>query len=645
MQNSLRLTCVILLTLAGAPSSLADDLDGRKSQAEPAIELEEVVVTADRREAPLKDTAEVIRVVTEEEIRRMNPTSTGEILETVAGLTTESGTGSGYPKRSIVSINGLPAQYVLVLVNGQKLLTDHIHTGQNVDLIPPEAIARIEIIKTAASAQYGSDAIGGVVNIITKKTVRDAEGKAYGAYGSQRSLNTGMGVVAPVGERVNVSMFADWDRTDGPAILAPAHRLDKLGYSRISVVNSADIRIASNLRADLYFNYFQNSMQWADDEVYSRLVMPKADLHLDLGAHWRVTGTMEYTSWDSEQGSELNELLYPRLFATWTAWEGRNRLTFGGDYRYNWFQRTGLDSTMTQWGYGLFAHDALKLSDSWSASASVRLDHFEDLAPVFSPKAALLYRPLDELGIRLAVSRGFHAPTVQERYEQAYGHGGTALRFGNPDLEPETSTALSLSVEGRPTRSLQLEASGYCHLIDNFIVPRYAGPWDEDPTKNMWVRTNILRAWVYGGELSGKWSPLTWLRLQSGYSYGTNWDEAEDEQLQFDPGHTVFGRVDLRFRFATHARVNLFARVLLRSGRSAWNWKPAAEAAPDDESGYITELADYTLLDAGAELSYRQYTAFFSATNLLSEDIERLDDALTKLDGEPLFRAGLRFEW
>jgi outer membrane receptor for ferrienterochelin and colicins len=643
MQNKYQLLCIVLLLCSNATPSWAEtpaNLD-RKD----AIELEGVVVTADRREATLKDTPEIIRVVTAEEIRQLNATSTGEILESVAGLTTESGTGSGYAKRSVVSINGLPPQYVLVLVNGQRLLTDHIHSGQNVDLIPPESITRIEIIKTAASAQYGSDAIGGVVNIITRKKVRGAEGKAYGSYGSKRSLNSGMGVVAPVGEGGQFSMFADWDRTDGPDILAPKHRKDKLGYSRISVLNNLDIKLAPYLGANIYFNYFQNSMEWAEDSVYSRLIMPKADFHLNLGKQWRITSTVEYTSWDSEQGSELNELLHPKLFATWTAFEGRNQLTFGGDYRHNWFRRTGLENTMTQWGYGVFAHDALRLNGAWSLSTSIRLDHFEELSPVFSPKAAILYRPIEEIGIRLAASRGFHAPTVQERYEKAYGHGGTALRFGNPDLEPETSSAFSLSVEGAPTKRLKLIANTYCHLVDNFIVPKYEGQWAEDPTKDMWVRTNILRAWLYGGELSGKWSPLPWLRLHSGYSYGTNWDEANDQQLKFHPGHSLFGKLDLRLRFATHYQVNLFVKALFRAGRSAWNWKPAEGAAPNNEEGNITELADYTLLDAGAEFAYKEYTAFINASNLLSEDIERLDDLLTKLDGTPLIRAGFRFEW
>jgi outer membrane receptor protein involved in Fe transport len=638
---------VMLVGFAVAGTGLsAEPREGPSLTALDATELEPVVVTADRRETPLKDTPEIIVVVTEKEIRRMNPSSTGEILDMVAGLNVETGTGSGYPKRSVVSINGLPAQYTLVLVNGQRLLTEHIHTGQNVDMIPPESIERIELIKTAASAQYGSDAIGGVVNIITKKSASRTSSKVYGTYGSNRSVNTGVGLSAQVAKGVQVSMFADWDRTDGVDILAPKHRLNNMGYERVSVLNNIQIQPNRFLTIDTCFNYFQNKMDWSSGPIYSRLIMPKTDLHVDFNKQWRLTGSLEYTSWRSDLSSERNELLHPHLYTTWKAWKNRNELTFGGDYRFNWFRRTGLDRTRTQGAYGFFAHDRLKVNTQWSVSASARLDQVEGIDPVFSPKVAVLYRPIEELGIRAAVGRGYHAPTLQELYEQAYGHGGTALRFGNPDLKPETSTAFSLSLETVPVKSLQLFVNGYFHLVDNFIAPAYEGPWEEDPTKDKWIRTNIVQAWLYGAEATAIWSPLVWLRLRAGYSYSGNRDKAEEKQLQFHPGQSVFGQLDLRFVFATHYALHLFAKTSYRAGRTAWSWKPAADAPRDSEEGFITNLEDYVLLDAGLEFTFKhRYTFYFNATNILAEDIEHLDDALTKLDGEPLFRGGLRFKF
>lgn len=633
---------------AWAQESGGNRMDPGASEGESAAcDLDPVVVTADRGPAPLKDTPELIQVVTARDIERLHASTTGEVLEALAGVNVESGTGSGFPKRSVVSLNGFPANYVLVLVNGQKLLTEHIHTGQNVDIIPPESIVRIEIIKTAASAQYGSDAVGGVVNIITRREVKKSEGLLYGAWGRFASVNAGLGVSSRVGEDGAISMFADFDRSDGPPVLAPKHRLDNMGYDKVSLLANMNYTPCRWLSADLYANWFENRMDWKVDDKYqemnSRLLMPKADIHLNLSKEWRVTSTLEYSWWEAEVSSEQNKLLQPKVVATWDDSSGRNRLVFGGEYLHNWFGRTGLDEVKTQHAVGFFVHDRFKLSRKWSFSASLRLDAVENIEPVLSPKGAILFRPIEQLGIRVSAGRGFHAPTLQELYEQAYGHGGTAYRFGSDQLEPETGTATSLSIEWEPVKELKLLANGYFHMVDNFITPEYEGPWEEDPTKDKWVRQNILEAWLYGGEGSFKWHPTTWLWLGGAYGYATNRDKSDDKQLRFHPGHSVSGDASVRFTPATNWALSLFGKVLYRAGRSAWNWKPAGDAPQDNEDGLVTSLEDFVMVDAGAKATYKKrYMVHVKVSNLLGEDVQRLDDVLTTIDGMPVYQVGFK---
>lgn len=646
MRKGLLVVTLLTGVLMLPPLAAADSPSTSEQNA--TVELDEVVVTADRSPVSRKDSPELIVVVTSDDIEAMHASSTGEVLEQVAGVTLESGTGIGFPKRSVASVNGLPAQYVLVLVNGQVLLSEHVHTGQNLDLIPPESIERIEIIKTTASAQYGSDAIGGVINIITRRDFVVPTSKVYFSYGQYASMNTGASLSAPVARGVKVTMFADLDRSDGVPILAPAHRIGKMGYSKFSTLNNLEFLLAHGVTADLYFNYIETRMDWADGEGHSRLLMPKADLKVKFAPNWSGTASLEYTSWDSDLASESNRLLYPKAFASWDSLGGRNQLMVGGDYRHQWFQRDGLDRVRDQGAFGLFAHDRFALSEHWSLSASVRMDKPEGLGAVLSPKIAVLYRPVKSLGIRASVGRGYHAPTVQELYEQAYGHGGTALRFGNEDLRPETSTAVSLGLEFLPCSALELFVDGYFYKVDNFITLKYIGPYDPDPTddepatQDQWIRSNMLEAYLYGGETSFKWRIASWVRLAGGYSYGESRESTQDKQMSFHPGHTLFGRLDLQFPLGDRFHFRAFTKASVRLGRSAWNWKPAEGADQDDESGYITNLADYQLLDAGVELVYRKTTKLYlTATNLLGQDIEKLDDALMRLDGEPVFRAGL----
>ena len=172
-------------------------------------DLEEVVVISSRNRKLLEKTPEVMQVITSKDIEQLNVNSTGEILEYLTGVSIESGTGSGYPKRSIVSLDGFPANYTLVMVDGIRLLTEHIHTGQNIDIIPPENIERIEIIKGAASAQYGSDAMGGIVNIITKKASDHTESNISLSGGSYETFNTAIAVRTPVNDKVSISTLSN----------------------------------------------------------------------------------------------------------------------------------------------------------------------------------------------------------------------------------------------------------------------------------------------------------------------------------------------------------------------------------------------------------------------------------------------------
>lgn len=617
-----------------------------EEQETAAYRLEPTIVTPDREEIPLRNSPERATVITAEEIRRIQPTSTAEVLERVAGITVESGTGSGLLKRGVLSMNGMPANYVLVLVNGKRLLGEHIHTGQNIEAIPPEAIERIEIINTGASAQYGSDAIGGVVNIITKKNAATPTGKLYGTYGAYDHMNAGGALAAPLGDKAQFSLFADVERSDGIPLTAPKNRIGNTSYAKISLINSAVFTPAPWVTATLYGNYFDNRMDFGDDRVYSRLIMPGGDVVFKLSKEWSLTASVEYADWVAENAGEKNRLVQPQLYASWKGFDDRNLLSFGTDLRDHWFDRTALGGLKDQWLWGLFIHDRFTLSDQWVFSASLRLDLPDSLTVVVSPKAAVLYRPVPELDLRLSVGRGFHTPSLQELYEKGYGHGGTAYRFGNEELKPEYSTAFSLSADYRPLRSLELRVNGYLQIVENFITPQYEGPWSENPAVDVWRRQNLLKALVYGVESSVHWDILRWLSFDVGYGYAGNSDSDKEHDLRFSPGHSVTAALHAEYDFLPWLSAGGFFSFVGRFDRAAWNWKPATGAPRDDPNGYITELKDYQMLKLGVRVTFdKSYELSLSMANLLSQDIEHLDDALTVIEGEPLLYGNLKISY
>lgn len=276
---------------------------------------------------------------------------------------------------------------------------------------------------------------------------------------------------------------------------------------------------------------------------------------------------------------------------------------------------------------------------------ALRVDAVNDAHPVLTPKLAILYAPRWPLQVRASVARGFHAPTPQELHEQGYGHGGRAYRFGNPDLEPERSTTTMLSLELLPGRPFELSLRGHYSRLRDMIVPVYEGPWDEDPTKDVWRRTNIAKSTVYGAEARARYRILPGLRLEGGYTWS---DERDDSgrQLPYHPGSAAFFEASVSRRLGPRWQVDARVALFAAFDRSAWSWKPAAGAAADDAAGGTTSLQDQQRLQAALTAAYRDtYFAYVNAHNLLGQDLEYLDDAYTVLEGEPTFSGGLRCAW
>ena len=134
-------------------------------QAQETVELDEVKVTAGRVEQELMDVNMSDSVITQEEIRRSSARNVGELLEDIPGVRINNDGGQGMKR---IKIRGEDAFRTLVMIDGQKV-SEHKSMSGSPMLIDPSMIERIEVIKGPASVLYGSDAIGGAINIITKK--------------------------------------------------------------------------------------------------------------------------------------------------------------------------------------------------------------------------------------------------------------------------------------------------------------------------------------------------------------------------------------------------------------------------------------------------------------------------------------------
>jgi outer membrane receptor for ferrienterochelin and colicins len=607
--------------------------------------LPEVVVTATRRETLLSETPDVVQVITRREIEEVNARSTGELLEYVTGTTIETGTGSGFPQRSIIGLNGLPANYTLVLVDGVRLLSEHIHTGRNIELVPPESIERIEIIRGAAAAQYGSDAIGGVVNIITRKC-KDKPEVSLGASAGRYDTYTGdFGLLQPLNQQVRLSAFLNRVQSHGLPIKAPEHRIGEMGFGRYRGLARIDFDVSETTSVFGWVHGVDNTMDWQGEEADSDLTTTVLGGRSHLTSSLDLFAQVAYSKWEAEVSSEENKLIQPEAHIAWFISDAHT-LTTGVDLRHHDFSRSAAIDAPTQDTLGVFAQHEWQPVDRFTLMTALRYDDVEDSDSVLSPKVSFVYdTPLPVL-LRGSVARGFRAPTPQELYERGYGHGGRAFRFGNPDLDPEESTTYSLGAEIFPGQPFELMLYGHYSEIDDMIVPVYQGPWAEDPTKDVWRRINIAEAEVYGAEAKARYTFSPHTRIEGGYSYTDNEDKGTGRQLPFDPGSSAFLKGVVGGPITTDWRWSAFATLRAVFDRSAWSWKPGPGADPDDPSGLTTRLDDYEKVATGLSVHYKdRYEFYVRLDNVLGQDLEHLDDLFTVVDGEPILTVGGKATW
>jgi outer membrane cobalamin receptor len=556
-------------------------------------------------------------------------------------MNVENGTGAGLPKRGSVSFNGFAAGHCLVLVNGIRIMSDHVHTGQNIELVPAEEIERIEIIRSSASAQYGSDALGGIINIVTRKPGVLPAASVKMEAGSYDTYHGSLYLSTKASEKVSVGNHIDWIQSHGIPITKPTSRVGQMGYTRMAFNQRVLAAISEKTDLDVDLRAVKNTMRSNNVLYSSTLLIPSLHISSRINDKANLSGRVGYTDWQGELNTEKNQLLYAEFFLRHTLGK-KNTILGGMDYHYNIFSRKGVEQHEQARG-ALFVEFERRCTDQFSVVLSARGEYHENLNPIVVPKISLAWHPSEKLNVRGIYGFGYHAPTVQEKYELAFGHSGSALRFGNPDLKPEHSQTAGISIDYYPFRNFRLYGAGFYSIVENFIVPVYEGPWEENPSKNIWRRNNILRAEIMNFEGGVQYYFAKHYHVEGGYSWADNTSSSAEQQLPYKPGSSFKAKISGKQVIKKDFVIREYVQMNMVYGRSAWNWKPAATAIQTDPYGMITPLADYSKLDAGIVFQIKEKIDIsFRISNILGEDIELLDDAFMVITGEPNYTFGIK---
>lgn len=446
------------------------------------VPLDALVVTAGRRTQRLADAAVATELITRASIEQSGASDLAAVLTERSGIQLEG----GHPAGSGVVLQGLGSERVLVLVDGQRFV-GRISGGIDLSRIPASSIERIEVIKGPHSTLYGSEAMGGVINVITRAPA--SAGWRAGAdvvTGSQGRVDASANVSGGAGP---LSFTADLGRravslTPGIASEtdARAERMNGLGTVRWTPSASFSME-ASGVVLDERQRWRTGQLfRFADNFQWSA----GASAAWERGGH-RISPAVHFSAFDhlSRRGinpapaggtgeNEVQKLSEAEI--VYTGRFGAQTLTAGVEARRDGIESDRVvDRTRVLHSVEPFA-EATWTAGALSLVPGVRLSWSEEWGGHWTPKVAAAYRPRSDLVFRASIGLGYRAPGIKELYMEFLNASASSAYTvrGNPELEPEVSTNVTAGAEWTGSR-LYLRGQLFENRFDRFIETYLVG--------------------------------------------------------------------------------------------------------------------------------------------------------------------------
>ncbi len=576
--------------------------------------MDEMVVTATRTETFLSQVASSVTVVTAEEIEARQQTQVIEVLRSVPGLSVvQSGsTGGGVS----IYMRGTHNKHTLVLIDGVEFRdASGVDASASLSNLTTDNIERIEVVRGVQSVLYGSDAIGGVINIITKKGQKkphfyaSAEAGSYDTWRETAGGSLGNDYItgALSFSRTDTDGFSAADENNGNdeedgyenttfALNLNASPSDILELNL--TLRSTEAEYEQDGFTDPDGDYVYEFSDTADtsetDEKTGRI---EGVLHL-LDDRWQMAVGAAYTGidreYDYEDGSEYDYDGTVKKFDMQNTirMNDQNKIVAGIETENEAYDGGDLKADAT--------NNAAYLQDQFtaghfSAAVGVRYDDHEEFGGETTWRVAPTYTmPSTGTRIKGSVGTGFKAPSVYQLYAPKLVVYGYTYYIGNEDLEPEESIGYDIGIE-QPflENRLVIGVAWFFNDIDNYIDYDYAlGYQNIDEVKTQGIESTI------------SWYPAECFDIQVGYTY-TDTEDESGERLDRRPLHK--GTADLNFYPIKNLQINLNA---LYTG----------ERDDDDQT-----LDAYTLINLATSYQLTENLKIFGrVNNLFDEEYEEV---------------------
>ena len=482
MLKRIILITVALLTWSATFSQIHKMERSDSSMMSRSYTLNPVVVTGSGHHQRLKSTATPVHVLSSQEIKEQGITTFDGALTRMMPQVSMAPNSMG----TFLRLNGLGNKYILILINGQKLTGD---ISNNVDLnrINMARVKRIEVLDGAASSLYGSDAIAGVINIITDQPTRDlvsvtsdtrvsghgqlTENIALDIYKNGFGSYTSFSRDQADSYRINDVEYVKGSETETQPTIAPfftGYRSNLVGQKFTYAPNE---HLALNAGIDYSYMRYKG-LRWNVGGIYkftSRNSL-QADFTVDrfrYGKQYDVS-TKTYAIDDYVQ-SKKQRSMEGQLKAILGLMKNSTTI-FGADWRKDYLTATSGNINQNAYTAAAFAQHEMLFFDRLTATVGLRLTYHETFNWHLTPKATLMYAP-GNFRLRATYSAGFRAPGLDELYYHYFSvnRGKAQIIFGNKDLKPEKSNYFSLNAEYR-SNILAVSVTGFMNRINDMVI-------------------------------------------------------------------------------------------------------------------------------------------------------------------------------
>jgi outer membrane receptor for ferrienterochelin and colicins len=519
-----------------------------------------LVVTGAKVEENIEDTVEAVEVVSAEEIAAMGARNVAEVMKNIPGVTLFE------RAQATVMMQGFDGAYVKVLIDGIEISGDE-GGATPVSLLGVADIERIEIVRGASSVLYGSDAMGGVVNIITKKPEKDRLSFMTRQEFSSNMRYYGEGSLGWNTRRLSLFLGGGFDWDDGKL----ERQRGNAGFVDVYEVPSFS---QGNLRGGMIWHHGRGDLElfggWSDSSRESSSGLEGGYEYRDQKLEGGMKYSLHFSATAGMDGFASYRQHAHRVWETRYLYNSRNPYTdnffrdMEGELRFSWdplishsllfgvnAKREALESddfsaeqsliqlaAFAQDTWNIGARDRFRVVPGFRLDYRVPGDDSEDPLFKLTPKLSLRYDPLDGLILRLSYGMGFKIPSLKDNYWVFFHPApNNWLILGNPNLKPETSHGFNIQADYAVTENFSAGIAAYYNYvvdkIETLVKDETPGSRpDSSGTLRPYILTrqyeNVGRAITAGGDISLRYGGK---RLKADGTYSLGIARGYDEDL------------------------------------------------------------------------------------------------------------------